>query len=76
MRWSLETASGWAGPSARAHWRPMAARTHRRVTSLAVLLGAAGIALSWRWADPVVGLAITAAILLVLKDAPGRCTAD
>jgi divalent metal cation (Fe/Co/Zn/Cd) transporter len=54
----------------------MAARTHRRVTSLAVLLGAAGIALSWRWADPVVGLAITAAILLVLKDAPGRCTAD
>ena len=38
-------------------------------TSLAVLLGAGGVAIGWRWADPVVGLAITAAILLVLKDA-------
>ncbi|GGM76271.1 cation diffusion facilitator family transporter [Dactylosporangium sucinum] len=38
-------------------------------TSLAVLLGAGGVALGWRWADPVVGLAITAAILFVLKDA-------
>jgi cation diffusion facilitator family transporter len=38
-------------------------------TSLAVLLGAGGVALGWRWADPVVGLAITAAILLVAKDA-------
>lgn len=38
-------------------------------TSLAVLLGAAGAAIGWRWADPVVGLLITAAILLVLKDA-------
>lgn len=38
-------------------------------TSLAVLLGAAGAALGWRLADPIVGLAITAAILLVLRDA-------
>ena len=38
-------------------------------TSLAVLLGAAGVAVGWPWADPVVGLFITAAILLVLKDA-------
>ncbi|MEV0650568.1 cation diffusion facilitator family transporter [Phytomonospora sp. NPDC050363] len=38
-------------------------------TSLAVLLGAGGAALGWRWADPAVGLLITAAILLVLKDA-------
>ncbi|GGX72854.1 cation efflux system protein [Streptomyces anandii JCM 4720] len=38
-------------------------------TSLAVLLGAAGSALGWRAADPVVGLAITAAIALVLRDA-------
>lgn len=38
-------------------------------TSLAVLLGAGGAALGWRLADPVVGLLITAAILLVLKDA-------
>jgi cation diffusion facilitator family transporter len=38
-------------------------------TSLAVLIGAAGAALGWRLADPIVGLAITAAILLVLRDA-------
>ncbi|RSS60601.1 cation diffusion facilitator family transporter, partial [Streptomyces sp. WAC06614] len=38
-------------------------------TSLAVLLGAGGLALGWRWADPVVGLLITVAILLALKDA-------
>ncbi|GGQ20997.1 hypothetical protein GCM10010279_30920 [Streptomyces mutabilis] len=38
-------------------------------TSLAVLLSAAGAALGWRLADPVVGLAITAAITLVLRDA-------
>jgi cation diffusion facilitator family transporter len=38
-------------------------------TSLAVLLGAAGVALGWRAADPVVGLAITVAILAVLRDA-------
>jgi cation diffusion facilitator family transporter len=38
-------------------------------TSLAVVLGAAGVALGWWWADPVVGLAITVAILFVLKDA-------
>ncbi|GIH04179.1 cation efflux system protein [Rhizocola hellebori] len=38
-------------------------------TSLAVLLGAGGLALGWQWADPVVGLLITVAILFVLKDA-------
>ncbi|MGW3846715.1 cation diffusion facilitator family transporter [Streptomyces fagopyri] len=38
-------------------------------TSLAVLLGAGGAALGWRSADPIVGLLITAAILLVLRDA-------
>jgi len=38
-------------------------------TSLAVLLGAGGVAVGWRWADPVVGLLITVAILFVLKDA-------
>ena len=38
-------------------------------TSLAVLLGAGGVALGWDWADPVVGLAITGAILFVLRDA-------
>ncbi|CAM5295982.1 cation diffusion facilitator family transporter [Streptomyces pseudogriseolus] len=38
-------------------------------TSLAVLLGAGGTALGLRAADPVVGLLITLAILMVLKDA-------
>jgi cation diffusion facilitator family transporter len=38
-------------------------------TSLAVLLGAAGVALGWRAADPVVGLVITLAILGVLRSA-------
>ncbi|HEY3687039.1 MAG TPA: cation diffusion facilitator family transporter [Streptosporangiaceae bacterium] len=37
--------------------------------SLAVLLGAGGAALGWPAADPVVGLAITVAIALVLRDA-------
>ncbi|MFI1727642.1 cation diffusion facilitator family transporter [Streptomyces acidicola] len=38
-------------------------------TSLAVLVSAGGAALGWHLADPLVGLAITAAILLVLRDA-------
>ncbi|MFI0961798.1 cation diffusion facilitator family transporter [Streptomyces sp. NPDC021080] len=38
-------------------------------TSLAVLVGAGGAALGWQPADPLVGLAITAAILFVLRDA-------
>lgn len=38
-------------------------------TSLAVLLGAGGSALGWQLADPLVGLAITAAIALVLRNA-------
>jgi len=39
------------------------------LTSLAVLLGAGGVALGWDWADPVVGLLITVAILAVLRQA-------
>ena len=38
-------------------------------TSLAVLLGAGGVAIGWDWADPVVGLVITVAILAVLRQA-------
>jgi cation diffusion facilitator family transporter len=38
-------------------------------TSLAVLLGAGGVAAGWEWADPVVGLLITVAILAVLWQA-------
>ena len=38
-------------------------------TSLAVVLGAAGVALGWEWADPVVGLLITVAIAAVLRTA-------
>jgi cation diffusion facilitator family transporter len=33
------------------------------LTSLAVVLGAGGVALGWDWADPVAGLVITVAIL-------------
>lgn len=38
-------------------------------TSLAVLFGAGGVALGWNWADPVVGLLITIAIIGVLRGA-------
>jgi cation diffusion facilitator family transporter len=38
-------------------------------TSLAVLLGVGGVAVGWNWADPVVGLLITLAILAVLRQA-------
>ena len=38
-------------------------------TSLAVLLGAGGVALGWTWADPAVGLLITVVILGVLRSA-------
>ncbi|MDT8912843.1 cation diffusion facilitator family transporter [Amycolatopsis sp. PS_44_ISF1] len=37
--------------------------------SLAVVLAAGGALAGWTWADPVVGLLITAAIVLVLRDA-------
>src|SRR5262249_35335624 len=39
------------------------------LTSLAVLVGAAGVWLGFPQADPLVGLLITGAILLILKDA-------
>ncbi len=39
------------------------------LTSLAVLVGALGVAGGWEWADPAVGLAISAAILAVLVQA-------
>jgi cation diffusion facilitator family transporter len=38
-------------------------------TSLAVVIGAGGVALGWPQADPVIGLLITAAILAVLRGA-------
>lgn len=41
-------------------------------TSLAVLLGAGGVALGWRAADPLIGLLITVAILGVLRSAIGQ----
>ena len=50
----------------------MADGVHARtdgLTSLAVVIGAAGVALGWPAADPIVGLAITVAILLVLRTA-------
>jgi len=39
------------------------------LTSLAVVIGALGVAAGWQLADPIVGLLITIAILFVLKDA-------
>ena len=39
------------------------------LTSLAVLLGAGGVAIGWNWADPVIGLLITLAIVAVLRQA-------
>ena len=39
------------------------------LTSLAVVIGAAGVAVGWRAADPVVGLLITITILVVLRSA-------
>lgn len=39
------------------------------LTSLAVVLSAGGAALGWRWADPLAGLLIAAAILAVLVGA-------
>jgi cation diffusion facilitator family transporter len=38
-------------------------------TSLAVLLGVAGVAAGWDWADPVVGLLIMVVILVALRQA-------
>lgn len=45
-------------------------------TSLAVLLGAGGVALGWRQVDPIIGLVITIAILGVLRSAifVGECS--
>jgi len=40
------------------------------LTSLAVVLGAAGVAAGWRPADPVAGLVISVAIFGVLRQAP------
>jgi cation diffusion facilitator family transporter len=38
------------------------------ITSLAVAIGAIGVAIGWWIADPIVGLLITVAILVILKD--------
>lgn len=39
------------------------------LTSLAVVVGAAGVAAGWQLADPIIGLLITVAILFVLRSA-------
>ena len=39
------------------------------LTSLAVVLGAIGVALGWPLADPIAGLAITVAIMMVVRQA-------
>jgi cation diffusion facilitator family transporter len=74
---------GFAGNELVARWRITVGREigsaalvadglHARTdgfTSLAVVAGAGGVALGFPRADPVIGLLITAAILLVLRDA-------
>lgn len=74
---------GFAGNELVARWRIAVGRQigsaalvadglHARTdgfTSLAVVLGATGVALGFTLADPIIGLAITAAILVVLRDA-------
>jgi cation diffusion facilitator family transporter len=74
---------GFAGNELVARWRITVGRRigsaalvadglHARTdgfTSLAVVLGAAGVALGFPAADPVLGLVITVAILFVLRDA-------
>ncbi|SFP03140.1 cation diffusion facilitator family transporter [Amycolatopsis arida] len=74
---------GFAGNELVARWRIRVGRRigsaalvadglHARTdgfTSLAVVLGAAGVALGFPLADPIVGLLITVAILAVLRDA-------
>ena len=45
------------------------ARADRRLTSLAVVVGAVGVLAGFPLADPIVGLLITVAILVVLKGA-------
>ncbi|MGI8607967.1 MAG: cation diffusion facilitator family transporter [Candidatus Dormibacteria bacterium] len=42
------------------------------ITSLAVVVGAAGVAVGLRQADPIVGLVITVAIVVVLRQATGE----
>lgn len=39
------------------------------LSSLAVLVGAGGVAIGWDWADPGIGLIITVAIVMVLRTA-------
>jgi cation diffusion facilitator family transporter len=74
---------GFAGNELVAHYRIRVGRRigsaalvadglHARtdgLTSLAVLLGVAGASAGWDWADPVVGILITVAILGVLRTA-------
>ncbi|WP_110341756.1 cation diffusion facilitator family transporter [Prauserella flavalba] len=74
---------GFAGNELVARWRITVGRRigsaalvadglHARTdgfTSLAVVLGAAGVALGFPLADPIIGLCITVAILFVLRDA-------
>lgn len=57
---SPPTGSGWCARSAPPRWW---------LTSLAVVIGAIGVALGFQLADPLVGLAITVTILFVLKGA-------
>ena len=67
------TGSGSAGGSARRRWSPTGCTPAPTGSPRWRCCSApAASALGWRWADPLVGLAITVAILLVLWSAAGR----
>ncbi|HVV11377.1 cation diffusion facilitator family transporter [Amycolatopsis sp.] len=80
---AIAGAAGFAGNELVARWRISVGRRigsaalvadglHARTdgfTSLAVVVGAGGVALGFPAADPIVGLGITVAILFVLRDA-------
>jgi cation diffusion facilitator family transporter len=80
---ALAALAGFAGNELVARYRIRAGRRigsaalvadglHARAdgfTSIAVLVGAGGVALGWRWADPVIGLVIMVAIGAVLWQA-------
>jgi cation diffusion facilitator family transporter len=66
-RWLIDPRTGQV-----AFWTVDSDGLHARTdgfTSLAVLLGVGGVALGWDWADPVVGLLVTVAIVAVLRQA-------
>ena len=51
-------------------------REPQQLRAVAVVLDAAGVVAGWRLADPIVGLLLTVASVVVLHDAAGRPIGD